>query len=705
MKIRELKTHYLAHNQMITKIQQTFKTFFTIKMKTFTLLLLFLIISVKSGFSQALPIYIDGIYNDWETAIHSYEDNLDDGQEFDFAKFTVTNDNDFLFIKIEFSEEINLTDNNNIYLNIDTDNNPNTGWDVNGIGAELTWNFGQRNGYFNINGSYETIYHSDIQLRLLPTVTSNIFEIAIGRNVKPNGNDELFTGSTIKICFTDDASNGDEIPNSGEFFTYIFDATNVPAMEPILIPKENENFIRFMTYNIRADFDNNIGGLNDPNRIPKLSRIFAAISPDIITINEAWYTSTSEASDFLNTYLPLENDKEWYVNKLDGANITASRFPITTSKIVYSGNSITANLIDLSEKELNNVMVISAHLKCCDYDDRRQEQADAIAAFILDCKTTGGVIDLPENTPFILMGDLNLVGLSQQLTTLVTGDIQNTDIFGQPAPLDWDDSDLTDLISYQTDKRMAYTWRNDYGSYLPSRLDFMIYSDHVLTLEKTFVIQTEIMPQQRLDLYGLQQYDTRNSSDHFPKVADFTIPILIIDTVPKLNITNPTEDEILFANSSYSITWTNYLIDKINISYFNQSDNSLIPIAEQISASNHSFDWTIPNNHNITDKFKIIISDVNNSISDTSEYFVIYNNENIYSIFPNPNTGILNIIFEDEAELKNLKIIDLNGNTIFNQTLSNEFQQQIDLTKLGKGTYIMKIKIDEMIYYEKLIIN
>ncbi|MEZ4930907.1 MAG: hypothetical protein R2788_02090 [Saprospiraceae bacterium] len=66
-------------------------------------------------------------------------------------------------------------------------------------------------------------------------------------------------------------------------------------------------------------------------------------------------------------------------------------------------------------------MLINAHLRCCGNDFERQREADAFVKFILDAKTPGGVIDLPEGTPFLLSGDLNLVGESQQLTTLLTG--------------------------------------------------------------------------------------------------------------------------------------------------------------------------------------------------------------------------------------------------------------------------------------------
>ena len=54
-------------------------------------------------------------------------------------------------------------------------------------------------------------------------------------------------------------------------------------------------------------------------------------------------------------------------------------------------------------------------------------------------RTVGDDIDLPEGTPIVLSGDLNLVGESQVLKTLLTGDIQNEITFGKGGLLDWDD--------------------------------------------------------------------------------------------------------------------------------------------------------------------------------------------------------------------------------------------------------------------------
>jgi endonuclease/exonuclease/phosphatase family metal-dependent hydrolase len=276
-----------------------------------------------------------------------------------------------------------------------------------------------------------------------------------------------------------------------------------------------------MNWNVLND------GLLDPNREQNFARVLQAINPDVIGFNEMWNSTVSEVQNKLNNILLLQTGS-WSAVKLDGGTVTASKYPIIQSWLVYPGQRITASLIDLPEQFGNNILVINCHYKCCGgsaNDATRQREADATVAFILDSKTPGGVIDLPPNTPFVILGDLNFVGDRQQLITLLTGEIINTQLFGNSGPPDWDDSELEDLLSSQSDKRTAYTWRDDPNSFSPGRLDYQIYSNSVMNVEKHFVLQTEVMSPARLNQYGLQMYDTRNASDHFPKVSDISINI------------------------------------------------------------------------------------------------------------------------------------------------------------------------------------
>jgi hypothetical protein len=488
-----------------------------------------LLYSFQFIYSQSLPIFLDGRTDDWNITVPTYIDTENDGNFYDFKYFSVTNDEQFLFIKIKITPFIKLLEENQIAILIDGDNNISTGFPINGIGADLRFNFGTRNGFnYHTNSS---ITHSNIKFRSLPTVTDTLFEIAIGRQFIPPSSG---TG-TIRLLFVDFATNGDFMPNNSESLEYTFDETPTQPIIPLSIARSDTSLIRIMNWNVNND------GFTDPNREQYFDRILQAVDPDIIAFNEMWNSTTFQVQSRLNSIIPLQNGG-WNAVKLDGGNITASRYQILQNWLVYPGQRITASLIDLPERFEKNILVINCHYKCCGgaaNDATRQREVDATIKFILDAKSEGGVIDLPENTPFLITGDLNLVGDRQQIITLITGDIINTQLFGNGAPPDWDNTDLEDIISSQTDKRTAYTWRNDQSTFPPGRLDFQISSNSVINNEKQFILQTEIMNQVRLNQYGLQQFDTRNASDHFPKVTDvtFNLPTLVNNEFTSLDFT------------------------------------------------------------------------------------------------------------------------------------------------------------------------
>lgn len=466
---------------------------------------------------QVLPIVIDGKFDDWQNSKANYTDVYGSGNSINLLNFSVSNDEDYLFIRFSAENEFLLNDYNELFLAIDADNDAYTGYYMNGIGAELRWCFGEREGYFYLYKQLSSIYFSDIRFRALPTVASTEFEIAIGRDVKPDGFNPLFTNDTIRIFFRNNVSNGDIMPDEGEIFSYVFDNNPVTPYQPIDFEKDDMETVRLLSYNVLYD------GIDDSERKASFQRIISAINPDIITFNECWDTDRYETRDFLNNILPISGGGEWQTVKLVSGNITCSKFPITENVVVYSNGRIQASLIDLPNYFSKDIVVINSHFRCCDANYERQLEADAIVNFILKEQTASGVLDLPEGTPIVISGDLNLVGDSQQLTTLITGEIINTNHFGQGGPPDWDNSSLEDNIAIQSDIRMAYTWRRDYSSYWPGRLDFSIFTNSVAEAVKSFIVQTEEMSDERLNLYGLQKHDSETASDHFARVTDFKI--------------------------------------------------------------------------------------------------------------------------------------------------------------------------------------
>lgn len=479
-------------------------------------LTLFTFISFQLLFSQSAPITIDGIFDDWTSNLTTFVDTSETINGIDFLEIQVTNDSEFLFIKIKANAEFDLTDNQILHelgIFIDTDNNSSTGFDIQqGYGSEIGILFTEFFAHYNVI-PYSQIDFTDLKLRAAPTVTSDEFEIAIGRHVIPDGINPLFSSSTIKILLKND-NNFDKIPNVGGVFSYTFDDTPVTPYTPIDLNKSETSHIRIMAYNTLLD------GLLDANRVDDFENIIKVLNPDIVGFIESAGTTESYVKSLFDNWIPLGTANGWYVEK-HGGEVTVSRWEIS-----QRWDGLTRQfpvLIDLPNSYSTDLLFTNAHLSCCGADANRQDQADQYAAFILDAKTVGGDITLPENTPFVYGGDLNLVGFSQQLTTLKTGDIQDTATYGQGAPLDWDASDLTEENCIQTDVRMGYTWRSDGQNYPPGKLDFIIFSDYTLTAEKSFVLQTEVMPNSRLNLYGLNQLDTSNASDHFPVVTDFSI--------------------------------------------------------------------------------------------------------------------------------------------------------------------------------------
>ena len=475
--------------------------------------LLALIHSFSHG--QSAPIAIDGVFEDWSENLVKLTDAPESLQNINLLEVKVTNDADWLYISIVTDKPFDLSDDlidHDIRLYIDTDNNPSTGQAIQAqYGADVELSFSNRGVDFKANTN---LNFNDLQMRSAPTVTSNRFEIALKRDNKPDGVNALFPNDKINILWAN-FSNGDRLPNVGSSLVYTFDETDVPVIEPVTIEKSSVDDIRIAVYNTLFD------GLTNQERLPHFERIVKGLNPDIIGFSECNSVSANQVKILMDDWLPIGADG-WYVEKHSNHGlITASRWPILNRWQTLERQFPT--LIDLPERYEKDLLFTNAHLKCCDGEEQRQRQADQYIQFILDAKTTGGVVDLPKNTPFVYGGDLNLVGFAQQLNTLITGDIQDELTYGPAAFPDWDNTSVADLISYQTENRQTFTWKSDRSSFPAGKLDFMLYSDAVMSVQKSFVLRTEIIPISKLRIYGLEQNDTEAASDHFPVVADFSI--------------------------------------------------------------------------------------------------------------------------------------------------------------------------------------
>jgi endonuclease/exonuclease/phosphatase family metal-dependent hydrolase len=548
-----------------------------------TILLLALAPMARAG---ALPITPDGVFDDWTAAAQETLDPSGDGggSGIDFTHLEIAHDGDWVFLRLDTTVEVQPDEQQDIRFYLDTDMNAATGYSINGIGADLVWELGQRTGTF-YTPSPQTIDHPDIGLTIAPTVSATEFELALRRDAVPAGGQPLFPGNDFRIVITDNASGGDRLPDSGAV-SYTLDATSFPiATVPL---EQTPSTIRVAGYNVQSD------GLFDTGSAHQtaLEKIFSTVDAQVWVICEVWNHTAEEVRQVVEGYLPSGSGENWYALKLDSGNVIVSRFPILLSWEVSPGDRITAALLDARPTWDSDLMVIANHWSCCTADDNRQRQADATVAFLRDAMTPGGNFTLAEDTPVILAGDFNLVGWRQQLDTLVSGDIQDEGTYGSDFAPDWGTGSLSYALSRHPDARMVYTWRQDSSSFYPGMLDYLFYTPSVITLDHGYVLETRTMKSTTLASYGLSANTTPDASDHAPRVGDFSLNA-VTATPPSLargvkllpNVPNP-------FNPRTTLRFTLTRAEHIRLEIVDPKGRRVRTLVDALlSAGNHEIVW------------------------------------------------------------------------------------------------------------------
>lgn len=433
------------------------------------------------------------------------------------------NNTNFLFLKINFNKTFKIQGEESVNLIIDADNDLNTGKQINGLGAEIIFDFSRRKGWYYNTDSYGTeISFADIFMVVSPTVWSDKYEIAISRQAIIN-NKPLFARQYIRLLLKD-GQNGEFLPAGEGGVGYYFSDRKTDTFENYSIKKKNKAHLRFMSHNVEFD------AFFETTKKEYFSCMYKSISPDIIGFQEIYKHTPIDLINLVEDILPSANRQNWKASNIKDTWIV-SRFDIvSTYRPGGFGNG--AFLLDLRPEFDTHLLVVSAHPPCCDNDANRQKETDAIAAFIRDAKASGGEIDLPENTPVVVLGDMNFVGDPFNLKTITHGDIFYENSFGDDFIPDWDDTPFEDAKPFVTGLPMTFTQGNGTypGSYCKGRLDFVFYSGSVMELTNSYVFYTASLPKDTIRTYSLKSDASERASDHFPVVADF-----MLETPPAKN--------------------------------------------------------------------------------------------------------------------------------------------------------------------------
>jgi exonuclease III len=453
---------------------------------------------------EAPPPAVDGHFEEWSPTRPAYTDASDDGDVIDFGRIWVSSDSVRLTMRLEVGTEISLQGGNSITLLIDGDADAATGRPAEGIGAELTWTFGAREGTIAGGGLETTIGQSDVGLRQAPTVSSSEFEISFLRRARDGT--PLIQGPSASLVLVD--HGGDRLPDRGAVTVVLSDAPP-PAPPAVSLERRRPGEVRVLTYNVLFD-----GLFKRPGPFLRLLR---AIDPDVICFQEIWSHTARQAADQVSLAIP---EATWFGAGMSEGHIV-SRFPLSESDSIDEAGNYWA-LIDLPDDRYDtDLLIVSAHPPCCDNEAGRQEELDGIAAWARDFVSPGGAC-LPRGTPVVVAGDMNLVGRAKQVRTLVAGEIVDEETHGRSGALDWDGTPLADAEPRHAGGYDTFTWRDPRSSFAPGRLDYIVYSDSVLELGNALVLATEELAPDVLERYGLRPGDAADASDHLPVFADFT---------------------------------------------------------------------------------------------------------------------------------------------------------------------------------------
>ena len=193
----------------------------------------------------------------------------------------------------------------------------------------------------------------------------------------------------------------------------------------------------------------------------------------------------------------------------------------------------------------------------------------------------------------------------------------------------------------------------------------------------------------------LQGTNIQDSSD-----AVYTInPIDLV-------LVNPNGGEILVGGSDFEINWIQTGIFS-GVDVFLSMDNGATFNAIATNVLDTFYVWNTPNVDTTACLIRItyqdLVSDTSASVfeiefqEDTSNS--VLENSHLFSVYPNPTSGILNIELEN-LNLKSVYIYNISGA----QVTYFENQKVIDLTHLESGIYLLKGESEHITFTKQIAI-
>lgn len=426
----------------------------------------------------ASVIRIDGRFEDWQGVEACASDPNGDAEgAFDITKVYAVSQGSVLYLRFDTGRVLNLQNGvegeGTLLIHIDLPEK-----------RRLTINTRGRRAYLS-DDSESQIPWDSLKYIVGPTYAQNEFEIQVDL-----GMFEVDCGKTVGIHF----GGSDELDTPIEF----------KLSEPSGVPTRRDHERKPDTDVRIVSFNTYLEGLSDPDREEAAARLLSSVDGDVYCFQEEW--KTERHGEILDHLMPLCDANHWHTHKVHGC-VIASKYPMT---ILPSKNNryATARV----EMPRRNVFIVSVHLSAMGYIDSREdrlriEQANDIATTIDEIyagKYDEGASS-EENPAIVILGDYNLVGSRTPLDIII-----GTENHG-----------LKNWMTPNLIGESIITWRGGpRASFAPGKLDYVVYSGKTLVPKNGFILDSELLNQERRTQLQLEADDSK-VSDHLPITVDF----------------------------------------------------------------------------------------------------------------------------------------------------------------------------------------
>jgi hypothetical protein len=213
----------------------------------------------------------------------------------------------------------------------------------------------------------------------------------------------------------------------------------------------------------------------------------------------------------------------------------------------------------------------------------------------------------------------------------------------------------------------------------------------------------------------------RDNNSQVGLTARQDVNVNFVDTRSPFSVTSQSINETWKENNSATITWnvagTNANgINTQNVKILLSIDGGLTfnTVLANSVPNNGSYTFTVPGGLGTTNQARIMVKAVDNIfLAVNSTNFTIesslgtddVNQKDAIIISPNPSQGIITIDFDKTPTKAQINVLDISGRKVYSNNLTSVKTQQVNLSNLTNGVYIVSLEVDGKTHTKKLIIK